>query len=279
MSLFTRDSSGQLWQLDVNTDGTITNTQVGAGTTTGTSVSAPSLTGTSLIKSALRAIGAISSGEELRAEELVDGLEALNSMIDSWNADNLMIYSVGRETFTLTIGLNPHTIGLGADLNTTRPKDIALAYIALSDGTELPVEIISKEKYAAIPTKTTSGQPIGLYYDSDYVNGKVYLYYVPDQAYTLVLYNSRPLQQVDASTAFSLPNGYQEALKWNLAVRLAPEYAKAADASLKTIAGLANQARWDIERNNYKAIPLSCDESVMNCNTSDFITRNIKGGW
>lgn len=280
MSFYTRDTGGQLWKIDVNPDGSLQTTAVSVGPTTGTSVSTPSLTGTSIVKSALRAIGAIASGEILKASELADGLEALNSMLDSWNSDSLMIYSAARETFTLTIGLNPHGIGIGSDLSTTRPKDIGLAYVALSDGTEIPVSIITKEQYAAIPQKTIAGQPIALYYDSNFTNGNVYLYYVPDQAYTLVLYNSRPLQQVDATTAFSLPNGYAEALKWNLAVKLAPEWGKASDKGLGLIAAQAANSKADIERANYKPIQMTCDEAAMNGNVQGFIVRNIKsGGW
>jgi hypothetical protein len=159
-------------------------------------------------------------------------------------------------------------------------KSIGLAYIQLSDGIELPLSILTKEEYAAIPLKTTSGQPNTIYYDSDYENGNVYLYFVPDSAYTLVLYNIRPLQQIDATTSFSLPPAYAEALKWNLAVRLAPEFGKGADKSLGTIDILARQSKAEIQRANYKPIPLGCDETYLNCNTSDYITRNIKaGGW
>ncbi len=80
-----------------------------------------------IIKRALRLIGVLASGEVLLADQLKDGLEALNDMCDSWNTEKLVIWVATRNTFTLTAGINPHEIGPGVSppgLDAPRPNRI-----------------------------------------------------------------------------------------------------------------------------------------------------------
>ena len=96
-------------------------------------------TANDLVRAAMRLIQVSSVDTDLTANELKDGIESLNRMLDSWSADELMLYQNTRETFPLSSGTNPYTIGLGAIWNTIRPSRIIDAYFTIYTGS-IPVD-------------------------------------------------------------------------------------------------------------------------------------------
>ena len=81
-------------------------------------------TAQTIINGALRLLQVASTDVVLTADEANDALESLNQMIDGWSNESLMLYHVQLEQFTCVPGLNPHTIGLGGNFNTTVPAHI-----------------------------------------------------------------------------------------------------------------------------------------------------------
>jgi hypothetical protein len=277
VSFYSIDSGGTTWRIDVNTDGTLQTTVVTNVSPTVLSDVSPVLTGAMIVKDALLNLGAIQSGEVLTAAAQADALRVLNRMLDSWNAEDLSLYSVAREELLLTAGHSPHTIGNGGDLNTVRPSRLqpGSAWLKLSDGAEIPLEVVSQERWAGITLKSTQGLPQYLYYDTNFATGNVYLYPVPDAAYTLVLYKPVALSQVNANTQFSLPPGYADAIVWSLTVRLAPQYGKAGSKEVADIAALAAGAKGIMKRANDRPVEMRCDDALLNCNYFDIRTGRI----
>lgn len=183
-----------------------------------------------LIKGALRLIGATSSGETPSAEEISDGLFALNSMIDSWSNEGLLIFSKIRDEFTLVVGTQSYTMGVGATFNSARPLKVENAYLEVQDSEnyEIPMDILTKDQWADIMEKDTeSSIPTKLYVDYTYPNATLYVWPKPNVANNLVLYSHKPLSTLsNASTELSLPPGYERALRYNLALELAPEFGR-----------------------------------------------------
>ncbi len=201
-----------------------------------------------LLKAALRVIGVVAPGETPTDAELQDAREALNLMLESWSDERLIIYFTTREIFTLTAGDADYSIGDGADFDTTRPEKIQGAFIRDSDSIDHPVEIIGESKYREISLKSTQARPDQLWYNPTTPNGTIYLYPVPDSAEDLYLDSLKPLTEFTNLTAeIEFPGAYKEALKWNLALRLAPEYGKSAS---QEVIALANSARRKIKALN-----------------------------
>lgn len=177
------------------------------------------------LKSAMWKINALESGETPPTQEQTDGLAIANQMLDAWNADRTLIFSIKRTTHTLTPSLNPHTIGTSGTFVTDRPVKIEKAgLIVAGDDAEYPIEVVFLiGEYARVRDKVTeSGIPTLLYYDAAYPNGKIYLTPVPNAANTLVLYRWTPLTAIaTVATAVAFPPGYEEAFDYNLAVVLA----------------------------------------------------------
>lgn len=207
-------------------------------------------TAADIIRRSLRLIGALAAGETPSATEQADALDALNSMLDAWRTESLMVYALRTETLPLT-GASSYTIGSGGDLNVERPVKIESAYQRI-DGVDYPVAVASKQAYDGLAAKATAGDPASwLYYEPSYPLGRVHLYPVPASG-DLHLTVWTPLTAFAASDEVALPPGYREAITYQLAMRLAVEYGRAAPPE---VVAIGSAAKADIKRANAR-VPL-----------------------
>ena len=93
---------------------------------------------------------------------------------------------------------------------------------------DYPLDILTDSQYAAEPNKTLqASMPTGIYYDPSYPDGRVYVVPVPDTALTITLVHDEAFTALaSVSTSLSFPPGYERALRYALAVELAPEFGK-----------------------------------------------------
>ena len=181
-------------------------------------------TAETLIKSALRTIGAIASGETPTTDEYADGLEAMKFMFRHWSSRNIKLYFTTQDVIPLT-GASSYTIGTGGACNSARPSSIRGAYIGVSGGTSYPVTIIDEDKFRSISLKTLPGPAAYLWYNPEYPLGKIWLW--PVGSGTLYVDSLKPLTEPSSITSsISFPPEYDEAIKYNLALRLCPEFGK-----------------------------------------------------
>lgn len=192
-------------------------------------------TAQTLIKAALRSIGAISTGETPTADELEDGLEALQFMLRNWSARGVRIYFTTTESITLT-GATSYTWGSGGTIATARPVQIHGAYTS-----ENIVEVIDEAKYRRLVLAGYTGPVEYLWYQPQYP--LAYLYPWPLDSATLYVHSSKELTEPTAITStIAFPTVYDDAIKWNLAVRLAPEYGKEPSNTVMSLAASTLQA-------------------------------------
>lgn len=212
-----------------------------------------------LIKGSLRLIGAIAQGETPTSQDSADALSALNDMLESWSNDGLMLFNRTIEAFTLTPSTSSYTFGTGGDFNSARPARLIQANIKQSgDNSEFPVRIINSDEYSRIVDKTLQSTiPQCIYYNDNFALGVVYVWPVPSAANSLILYSDKPLSAFSAiSDTVSLPPGYKEAMRYNLAMRLSPEYGKAIS---QDIAMQAMEAKASIMRANTEPVYMKSD--------------------
>lgn len=218
------------------------------------------MTGLDLVSAALRKIGAVASGETVDAASSTDALAELNRMLATWSTEGLLIYSKVRETFTLTGGVGSYSMGPGATLDTTRPMKIVDAAISIS-GLEYRLRVITVDEYARVTLKSLQGIPGYLYPEGTYPNETLNLYPVPTTNYTLVTYSAKPLSSVATlSATISFPPGYEDALVYNLAVRLAPEYGRQVP---DVVGAIAVNTKATIARLNSKPQFLYADNALV----------------
>lgn len=223
-----------------------------------------------LISRSLKLVNIISSGETPTASEYQDALASLNSMIGSWSLQSLFINTKAREEFSLTSGQETYTIGDTGDFNTVRPTSILNLTYKLSN-IEYPVDIITQQEYAQIADKTLSGLTNKAYVSGSYPLDTISLYPIPSQTSTLVVYSIKPLiEYTSLDTVISLPQGYERALIYNLAVEVAPEYGKIANDKIESV---ARESIADIKRINTDAVYMDASVSLINKNNVFDINR------
>jgi hypothetical protein len=223
------------------------------------------MTGRDLVTATLKLIGAVAPGETPAYEELNDGLLTLNRMIGSWSNESLLIHAKVREELTLTASDGEYTFGIGGNINTARPMKIEEALIEDVTNTptaEYPLKILTLAEWCAITQKDLESDiPTSLYVDNAYPLTTLSLYPVPSAANKLVLFSWKPITELTTlNTAISLPPGYEEALIYNLAIRLSPEYGRPVSQEIAMIAG---DSKASIKRMNHKPSYLRVDPALM----------------
>lgn len=160
------------------------------------------------------------------ADEINDAFDALNTMLATWSAGRNAIHALTEVNKTLVASTASYTIGSGDDIDTPLPNKIVSAFIR-SSNTDLPLQQIDATEFDRIFYKSTEGIPEVFYFNRDYSTGTITLFPVPDSAYTLYLKLWSPLSQYANKTAnLDLPQEYEEAIIFNLAARLCPEYGR-----------------------------------------------------
>jgi hypothetical protein len=219
-------------------------------------------TAQTIINGALRLLQVASTDVVLTADEANDALESLNQMIDGWSNESLMLYHVTREQFTCIPAHNPHTIGSSGDFATTVPMNIEAATVTVG-GVDYPILPIDYDDYAVIKLKTLQNvYPEYFYLDkSSPVLANLYMYPVPSTASTINLYSRKPLTSFASLTdSVTLPPGYERALKYALAVELAPEYQVSAG---QDVIALAIAAKASLKRTNKRPLTLQIDPGAL----------------
>lgn len=186
------------------------------------------MTAQELIKASLRVIQAIATGETPTDAEMQDGLEALRMLLRYWGTKRTLMHYIDVENFTLTAGTESYTIGSGGDFDTVRPLKISGGYTR-SGGLDSPFEVVGEKKYREVSQKSQTGDAVTyVWYNPSWGAselGTIYVY--PAAGGTIYLHNLRPLGEPTGLTETVLfPGEYDDPIKWNLALRLAPEYGK-----------------------------------------------------
>lgn len=225
----------------------------------------------SLVTSALRLLNVVQENETPSAADMDIALSAFNGMLDSWSAERLNIFTVNPTYFNLVPNQQSYTLGTGGDWNTPRPMQILSAQVSLNstftpassigdffifekyetsqNTLDIPLEMLNDAQYAAINVKMTpSTFPTKIYDNGDFPLRKVYVWPVPTEVHPIILWLWAPLSnKSNLDMPLNLPQGYERALKFNLAVELSAEFGKTLPEQIYTI---ANEAKAVIKRLN-----------------------------
>lgn len=190
------------------------------------------MTALDLIKSSLVLTGALAQGETPNASDAQDAFVRLNRMVSGWANQRLTIFVTQRNVYTLVGSQGTYTIGPGGDFNQARPIWISYAgliFTSQNPDVEIPLEIFTIKDYWLNSVKDlTSTIPTALYYNTTFPSsgasaglGQIIFWPVPTQVNDVALYTPTQLSEfANLSTDYAFPPGYEDALEYNLAVRL-----------------------------------------------------------
>lgn len=219
-----------------------------------------------IVNGAARAIGLLGRGYDLAGDEGADALDTLNTMIEAWRADYLLIPYRTRVSLTLTVGDHDYSVGSGGDWDTTRFETIEDMLIRDSSNYDYPVRPMTAKEYRNIPDKTVEARPERYYYEPGYALGKLYFDREPSAAETVWANVLVPISTfTNLTTTVTLPKQYHEALKYNLAIRLAPENGKAPNP---IVIGLATESENRLKRSAlaHRVDTLDVDDQLVHRN-------------
>jgi hypothetical protein len=184
-----------------------------------------------IIKAAMRSLGVLASGEEPDGNEAQDSLIAANQMLDAFNGDGLTIFTISIKDFPLTSSKQIYTLGIGGDFNFPRPAYIDRASIVILSNPNVPLEypipMYSTQNWQEqVPIKNVPGNlPLLIYDDGGFPLRTLTFWPVASDNTSFRMYAWQPLTQFSGlSTVACYPPGYQEAIRFNLALRLAPDF-------------------------------------------------------
>jgi len=183
-----------------------------------------------IIAGALRMIGATAQGETPTATQVTEASEALNMLVKAWQADGMPLWGLSEYDMTLVAGQREYNIGVGQTINIPKPlRVIQIWNTNISGNIDTPMRVLTKQEYNTLGNKQSSGIPIQGYYNPQRDYGILSLFPVPDtnaaSNYHVTIVYQRPFEDFDsASDNPDFPQEWIEALKYGLAVRLAPEY-------------------------------------------------------
>lgn len=130
-----------------------------------------------------------------------------------------------------------------------------------ASGTETKMTIVARDTYFQLPNKSSQGSVIQLHYNPKVSSGNLYIYpSTNDVTDTIRATVEYPIEDFDSSTNNAdFPVEWTEALVYNLAMRLAPQYG-VYGVELQSIAVMAEQFKqdlldWDQEYTTVQFVP------------------------
>jgi hypothetical protein len=175
---------------------------------------------------AFKLVSVIGNNEDADVQDIDDAFEQVNGIIEDWNINKLMSYSINKESFPLVSNKEQYTIGPSGDYATTRPLDLNTIWVTDTNDISYPVHMIQSDEYDYIRQKQIqSAWPIYAFYNPTYPNGELFVYPKPTAGYTLNYSSWAGFDYFnDKGDTVALPQGFNELLVYQLAVEICPYF-------------------------------------------------------
>jgi len=205
-----------------------------------------------LITGANRLINNIGSSEELSAEDMDISLQALNSIIDNWSNNKLNVFKYRHQLFDVIPNKSSYSLGPGGDWEVERPLRVEKMNLVLDEAEDALYLAISPLTYAQFGDITLRGTqstiPKYFYDNGAYPLREISIWPVPLAPRQVEIWMWEPIiNYISIDDEVDLPDGYERALRFALAVEIAPEFMKVVDGS---VANTAATSLMEIQRLN-----------------------------
>lgn len=182
-----------------------------------------------IINAAMRKLAALAKSQTADSVDLDNGAQALNALVAEFQTLGMPLWARSEYNLTLVANTRTYTFGVGQTTNTPFPLKVYSAVLShTSSGTVSDVFPLARTEFNLLNTSTT-GRVVNYTYQPFINYGVLSVWPKPDANtatnYTLKLTYQRPFDGFNASgdTPY-FPQEWQNALIYNLAVSLAPEF-------------------------------------------------------
>lgn len=194
-----------------------------------------------VIASSLRLANVLADSELPNDDIANQGLAVLNDMLDAWNAERLAVFTMRADDFPLVAGQQAYTLGTTGNFNITRPARIERMSVVLlanpANPVEVPITMYTFENWQNVAVKVAASSfPLACYDDANFPLRTLNFWPLPQQVNNVRIYSWSPLPAQTLLSALAFPPGYAEALRYNLAVRLAAEFVTVPNSTVISIA-------------------------------------------
>lgn len=192
-------------------------------------VTANQLTRNQYIEAALRKLNVIADGQTPSSDNYSNATIAFNALIGEFRALGMPLWARQTYSMSLTNGTSSYTIGSSQTLDTPYPVRLIQAVrVDANSSTRIPMEIVADFDFNLLPS-SSSGNPIKITYQPKVNLGTLKVWPTPDSYaatnVTISLTYTRPTEYMSASTdTVDVPEEWVNAIIYNLAARLAPEW-------------------------------------------------------
>jgi hypothetical protein len=179
-----------------------------------------------VISSALRKLGVLPSGGTPSTAQVNDATDALQALVKAFQADGMPLWKAHTTSFTTVDGTRQYTVGPSQTVNSPKPLRIIQAFrIPPGETRGVPLNIVNRYDFSNY-TSDVEGTPLALYYQPLLTTGTIHLWPTPDNSTTSIVFHCiSPYEDMDAAANdFDFPSEWIQALIYNLAWALAPEY-------------------------------------------------------
>jgi hypothetical protein len=223
-----------------------------------------------IISDTLKLLAVLDPTEAPSPDAEFDCQRAANSLIDSWGTQPQTMYTVTRSETSCASGVESYTIGPTGDFDMARPVMLQGAGFLIPDTSgentvEQSIPVVTDDMYRFQQMKLLqNSQPTSLYYNPTNTTaagfGRIYLWPVLNQTVTIVLYVQAFVSQfADLTTSVILNPGLERALRYNLALEIAPLFTAVPSPLVVRTAGTALA---EYKRSNVRMSDLPSDALV-----------------
>lgn len=180
-----------------------------------------------VITGALRKLAVLPSGGTPTTAQINDAVEALNALVKAFQADGMPLWKISSQSFNTVAGTSSYTVGLSQTVNCPKPLKVLQAFYTVSGGNNTPMNVTNRYDFNRFPQgSSVTGTPINLYYQPLRTTGTITLWPTPvDSTTSITFHYQAPYEDMDATANdFDFPAEWIQALIYNLAWALAPEY-------------------------------------------------------
>lgn len=205
-----------------------------------------------ILTEALEIIGVYAAEQTPSSTDIDTALKSFTQLREQWSNERLFHPTQVIQTFAWGSGVASKTIGAAGNFVTSygKPHAIEHAFIRDSNSNDYQLRLITNLDYEDLVIKAQqSTLPGFLRYDMGSTNatGTLYLWPVPSQSLTLGIASIQNLLVYAVDDTFTDPTGYQEAITYNLAIRLCVKFGLPVPQGIKD---LAAEAKTTIKRTN-----------------------------
>lgn len=210
------------------------------------------MTANELITQGYRDAHKIARGVTLTSDQLNDGLDRLNDIINFWQTKGMKLHLQTEATLTLTAALQPHTLMTGGTLNVERPTRVIEATYWDSSSNSRPLVPLSRDEWTRLSNRTTTGTPTQYFAEKLYDRINLYLWPVVDSTAatgTIHLWLQSQATNVATGENTRFPKEWALALRWALADELAQGMPESVQqrCQARAIAYRHELEDWDVE--------------------------------